>query len=107
LSFPSKSTVLYGAGLIFRSDSNGEDLADYAGAGLYESVLLDEPRRVEADYAQEPLVWDEEFRRGLLGAMTRIGSEVERLCGAPQDIEGAVTKGRYFVVQNRPQVGLK
>ncbi|MCK4488352.1 MAG: hypothetical protein KAU38_16525, partial [Desulfobacterales bacterium] len=33
LSFPSKSVGLFGSGLIFRSDSNGEDLAGYAGAG--------------------------------------------------------------------------
>jgi len=26
--------------------------------------------------------------------------------GAPQDIEGAVVKGRFHVVQSRPQVGL-
>ena len=40
LSYPSKSIGLYGRGLIFRSDSNGEDLAGYAGAGLYDSILL-------------------------------------------------------------------
>lgn len=27
--------------LIFRSDSNGEDLEGYAGAGLYESITMD------------------------------------------------------------------
>ncbi len=43
LSYPGKSAALYGSGLIFRSDSNGEDLAGYAGAGLYESVLLQPP----------------------------------------------------------------
>ncbi|HLP75643.1 MAG TPA: PEP/pyruvate-binding domain-containing protein, partial [Candidatus Paceibacterota bacterium] len=31
LSYPSKSFGLYGGGLIFRSDSNGEDLAGFAG----------------------------------------------------------------------------
>jgi alpha-glucan,water dikinase len=106
LSYPSKSTGLYGSGLIFRSDSNGEDLAAYAGAGLYDSILLDAPRHVAVDYTQEPLVWDEPFRQSLLSTITRIGVEVERVCGSPQDIEGAVTQGKYYVVQTRPQVGV-
>src|SRR6185503_15970950 len=106
LSYPSKSAGLYGGGLIFRSDSNGEDLAGYAGAGLYDSVLLDEPRHVALDYTQEPLVWDEAFRQNVLGTIGRIGLEIERVCGSPQDIEGAVTQGKYYVVQTRPQVGI-
>ena len=106
LSFPSKSLGLYGEGLIFRSDSNGEDLAGYAGAGLYDSVLLNPPRKVDLDYTQEPLVWDEAFRQNLVATITRIGLEVERNSGSPQDIEGAVAGGSYYVVQTRPQVGL-
>jgi alpha-glucan,water dikinase len=105
LSFPAKSAALYGRGLIFRSDSNGEDLAGFAGAGLYDSVLLDEPRQAAVDYTEEPLVWDEPFRRGLMTAVARIGLEVERSCGAAQDIEGAVAQDQYYVVQTRPQVG--
>jgi len=107
LSYPGKSTGLYGGGLIFRSDSNGEDLAGFAGAGLYDSVLLEEPRPVALDYSQEPLVWDEVFRRNLLANIARIGLEVERVCGSPQDIEGAVAQGHFHLVQTRPQVGLE
>jgi alpha-glucan,water dikinase len=66
---------------------------------------LDEPRHALVDYAQEPLVWDEGFRRGLLTAIARLGLEIERVCGSPQDIEGAVTQDQYYVVQTRPQVG--
>ena len=29
--------------IIARSDSNGEDLEGFAGAGLYDSVVVDEP----------------------------------------------------------------
>jgi alpha-glucan,water dikinase len=105
-SFPSKSAGLYSDGLIFRSDSNGEDLAGYAGAGLYDSVLLKTPRKVDLDYSHEPLVWDRAFRQSLAAAIARIGLEVERSSGAPQDIEGAVAGGNYYVVQTRPQVGL-
>jgi alpha-glucan,water dikinase len=107
LSFPSKSVGLYGDGLIFRSDSNGEDLAGYAGAGLYDSVLLKSPRQVDLDYSQQPLVWDEAFRRKLLDTIARIGLEVERTSGSPQDVEGAVVGDRFYMVQTRPQVGLE
>jgi alpha-glucan,water dikinase len=107
LAYPSKSLGLYGGGLIFRSDSNSEDLAGYAGAGLYDSVLLQPPREVTLDYTGSALVWDEGFRDELLRNITRIGGILEQECGAPQDIEGAFSKGRYFVVQTRPQVGLQ
>jgi alpha-glucan,water dikinase len=107
LSFPSKSVGLYGRGLIFRSDSNGEDLAGYAGAGLYDSVLLQPPRQVDLDYSQAPLVWDEPFRHKLLATLARIGMEVERVSGSPQDLEGAIAGDAYYLVQTRPQVGLE
>jgi alpha-glucan,water dikinase len=106
LSFPGKSIGLYGDGLIFRSDSNGEDLAGYAGAGLYESVLLQSPRAVELDYSHQPLLWDESFRQNLLARISHIGIDIERACDLPQDIEGAVAGDDFFVVQTRPQVGL-
>lgn len=42
LSYPSKSAAMFVAdSLIFRSDSNGEDLEGYAGAGLYDSITMD------------------------------------------------------------------
>jgi alpha-glucan,water dikinase len=107
LSYPGKSVALYGSGLIFRSDSNGEDQSGYAGAGLYDSVLLDKPRSVLVDYTPEPLVWDEAFRSGLLMAVARVGLEVAKALSGPQDVEGAVANGVYYVVQARPQVGLE
>lgn len=106
LSFPSKSTGLYGSGLIFRSDSNGEDLAGYAGAGLYDSIMVPPPRAVRLDYSSEPVVWDENRRKELLSGVAAVASAVEGALGTPQDIEGAFVDGRYFVVQTRPQVGL-
>lgn len=107
LSFPSKSTGVYGGGLIFRSDSNGEDLTDYAGAGLYDSFILSPPRNVSLDYTHEPLVWDEPFRKDFLTSVALIGTEVENVMKSPQDIEGASSKGRWYVVQTRPQVGIE
>ena len=106
LSYPGKSLALRGGGLIFRSDSNGEDLAGFAGAGLYESFLLPAPMTSLADYTNEPLVWNESLRREALLRMAELGLAVEAAAGAPQDIEGALSKGGCFIVQTRPQVGL-
>ncbi|HZY86788.1 MAG TPA: PEP/pyruvate-binding domain-containing protein, partial [Gemmataceae bacterium] len=106
LSYPGKAVGLYGRGVIFRSDSNGEDLEGFAGAGLYDSFLAEEPERRLLDYRGEKLVWDAAFRDELLRSVARVGVAVERLLGPPQDIEGAVSGGRFYVVQTRPQVGL-
>jgi alpha-glucan,water dikinase len=105
LAYPSKSFGLYGKGLIFRSDSSGEDLAGYAGAGLYDSFLLNPPDEVRLDYAEEPLVRDKAFLKEFAVHLTRVGMTVENLFGGPQDIEGAHAGGRTHVVQTRPQVG--
>ncbi len=104
LSYPSKSSGLFGGGLIFRSDSNAEDLQGYAGAGLYDSVMLDQPREVSLDYTRDPLTWDEDFKLELIESVTKIGVELEKSFGSPQDIEGVYLKGKYYVVQTRPQV---
>ncbi len=105
LAFPSKSAGLFGAGLIFRSDSNGEDLAGYAGAGLYDSVMLSPPKNIVLDYSEEPLLWDNGFQKDFSTSIAKIGLEIEKKAGSPQDIEGAYAKGRYYVVQTRPQAG--
>jgi alpha-glucan,water dikinase len=96
-----------GSGLIFRSDSSGEDLAGYAGAGLYDSVMLEPPRKVLLDYTRELLVSDKAFRKKFLVAIASIGTSVEEALQSPQDIEGAYAKGKYYVVQTRPQVGIE
>jgi alpha-glucan,water dikinase len=106
LSYPGKSEGLYGRGVIFRSDSNGEDLADFAGAGLYDSFLAEEPEHRLLDYRGEKLVWDRGFRDDLLRRIAGVGLEVERVLGSAQDIEGAIAGGQVYVVQTRPQVGL-
>lgn len=46
-----------------RSDSNGEDLEGYAGAGLYESITMDATELVRVDYNDDPITKDPEFRR--------------------------------------------
>ena len=107
LAFPSKSVALFGSGLIFRSDSNGEDLAGYAGAGLYDSIMLEPSVKVSLDYTRESLVGNEDFRKDFLVTVANIGAVIEKTMGFPQDIEGAYSKGQYYVVQTRPQVGIK
>lgn len=107
LSFPAKSSGLFGGGMVFRSDSNGEDLAGYAGAGLYDSIMLPQPLTATLDYTDEALVWDERFLNDFLIKVAAIGIAAEKALGAPQDIEGAYSKGQYYVVQSRPQAGLQ
>lgn len=103
LSYPSKSeAMVVDESLIFRSDSNCEDLAGFAGAGLYDSVTTKEyqvifqgvprstpsPPRPEqqppdqatlmplqtrrVDYTIDRLVTDPEFRQDLLGRICKV-----------------------------------
>ncbi|XP_042439164.1 alpha-glucan water dikinase 1, chloroplastic-like [Zingiber officinale] len=105
LGYPSKPTGLFiRSSIIFRSDSNGEDLEGYAGAGLYDSVPMDEEEKVILDYVADPLVMDKNFRNSLLSSIAQAGHAIEELYGSPQDIEGVVKDGEIFVVQTRPQM---
>ncbi|KAF7841479.1 Alpha-glucan water dikinase, chloroplastic [Senna tora] len=57
LGYPRKGVGLcIRRSIIFRSDSNGEDLEGYAGAGLYDSVAMDEEEKVVVDYSCDPLI---------------------------------------------------
>ncbi|CAK7332615.1 unnamed protein product [Dovyalis caffra] len=105
LGYPSKPIGLFiRRSIIFRSDSNGEDLEGYAGAGLYDSVPMDEEEKVVLDYSSDPLITDDNFQRSILSSIARAGSAIEELYGSPQDIEGAIRDGKVYVVQTRPQV---
>ncbi|KAJ3692532.1 hypothetical protein LUZ60_012882 [Juncus effusus] len=105
LGYPSKPIGLFiKRSIIFRSDSNGEDLEGYAGAGLYDSVPIDEEEKVVLDYSTDPLVMDSNFRQKILCGIANAATEIENLYGTPQDIEGVVKDGKIFVVQTRPQM---
>ncbi|KAK9675652.1 hypothetical protein RND81_11G021500 [Saponaria officinalis] len=105
LGYPSKPIGLFiKRSIIFRSDSNGEDLEGYAGAGLYDSVPMDEEEKVVLNYSTDPLINDDNFRQTVLSSIARAGSAIEELYGSPQDIEGVVKDGKIYVVQTRPQV---
>ncbi|GFH15447.1 PPDK_N domain-containing protein, partial [Haematococcus lacustris] len=90
LCYASKSEGMFvPESLIFRSDSNGEDLEGYAGAGLYESITMDTTETRKVDYMDDQLV----------------GMAIEQALGSAQDIEGVVgPDGVITIVQTRPQV---
>ena len=106
LSYPSKSAVLRASGLIFRSDSNAEDLEGFSGAGLHDSVTSSNMRETIADYGDDPLIFDRAFRAKTLDQLRRLSVAIERARGVPQDIEGAMVGGIITLLQARPQVGL-
>ncbi|KAI4384682.1 hypothetical protein MLD38_002801 [Melastoma candidum] len=105
LGYPSKPIGLFiRKSIFFRSDSNGEDLEGYAGAGLYDSVAMDEEEKVVLDYTSDPLVVDENFQNSILSRIAKAGSVIEELYGSPQDIEGVVKDGKIYIVQTRPRM---
>ncbi|KAK1400804.1 Alpha-glucan water dikinase 2 [Heracleum sosnowskyi] len=105
IGYPSKSIGLYvKQSIIFRSDSNGEDLKGYAGAGLYDSLPMDKAQEVVLDYSNDPLVVDKAFQASLFTRIAEAGKLIEGLFGCPQDIEGVVRNGEVYVVQSRPQI---
>ncbi|XP_042048973.1 alpha-glucan water dikinase, chloroplastic-like isoform X2 [Salvia splendens] len=105
LGYPSKPIGLFiRRSIIFRSDSNGEDLEGYAGAGLYDSVPMDEEDKVVLDYSSDALIVDGDFRHSILSNIGVAANAIEGLYGSPQDIEGVVKDGKIYVVQTRPQM---
>jgi len=104
-SLPSKSTALFGGGLIFRSDSNGEDLPGFAGAGLYDSIPMVTNSEKIVQYHNERLVVDKSFADELMRGICKVAVDVEKAYGGvAQDIEGCYKDGKFYVVQTRPQV---
>merc|ERR1739845_225048 len=100
--YPSKSVGLFinSPTLIFRSDSNGEDLEGYAGAGLYDSIIMDRSEERPIDYSKEPLLVDKIFQTRTLRMVVDAAANVEMVLGIPQDIEGAIdVNGKLFVLQ--------
>ncbi|KAM7484206.1 hypothetical protein LguiA_000215 [Lonicera macranthoides] len=105
LGYPSKPIGLFiRQSIIFRSDSNGEDLEGYAGAGLYDSVPMDKEEKVVLDYSSDPLISDVKFQKSILASIAGAGKAIEDLYGSAQDIEGVVRDGKIYVVQTRPQM---
>lgn len=109
LSYPSKRTGIFAnpGSIAVRSDSQGEDLEEFAGAGLYDTVVCGSTKEHTLDYSGCRLFTDSEFLGDFVANLTRCGIDVERAMGGgkPQDIEGCVdAEGNIVVVQTRPQV---
>jgi alpha-glucan,water dikinase len=109
LALPSKRVGLFaphGGTLIARSDTNGEDLEAFAGAGLYDSVPVEKLLETSLEAAEQPLLWDGHMRGQLIDSISAVGKAVETAFGGvAQDIEGVVLPdGQVVVVQSRPQV---
>ena len=105
--FPSKNIALSvpKGTLIFRSDSNGEDLEGYAGAGLYESVTTEVETVTHVDYSKDDMVWNDRGTADqIMSKITEAGIAIEKALGCAQDIEGCVKDGKVYIVQTRPQV---
>jgi len=104
--FPSKreGVFLTEDSLIFRSDSNGEDLEGFAGAGLYDSIIAVEPATKTVDYTNDKLMWDAGFRSALLAKLGEVGAAIESATASAQDIEGVVKGDTVTVLQLRPQI---
>ncbi len=110
-SYPSKSTAYFDPhqehAYIIRSDSNDEDLADFAGAGLYDSYFINKPVHTLIDYEKEKLFWNKEFHCFLFDSLLKIAEEIEDIKQYPQDIEGVYYNDTFYVVQTRDQVGVR
>ncbi|XP_020533738.1 alpha-glucan water dikinase 2 isoform X2 [Jatropha curcas] len=103
--YPSKNVGLYSKqSVIFRSDSNAEDLEGYAGAGLYDSVIMDEAKKIVLNYSRDRMIVDKTFQISIFSKIAEAGKIIERLYGCSQNIEGVVKDGVVYVVQARPQI---
>lgn len=114
-TYPSKTHALYcdredtgGMMLLMaRSDSNGEDLQEFAGAGLYSSVPIPITGYTSksVSYADEQIIWNDDYRQSVIESLITIAQDIEAACGSPQDIEGVIDQtGRVHIVQTRPQI---
>ena len=105
-SLPSKPIAHHApyTTMIVRSDSNGEDLEGFAGAGLYDSVTVVPTEERLVNYADEPLVWDEPKRTALISRLAQLAVAIEAEMGVPQDIEGCIVGDDIYVLQSRNQV---
>lgn len=105
ISYPSKLVGMFiKKSLIFRSDSNGEDLEGYAGAGLYDSITMDKMEKVVLDYSNDPLLCNKSYQQSIFQRIAEAGKIVEDIFGSAQDIEGVVKDGEIYIVQTRPQI---
>lgn len=73
-------------------------------AGLYESHTSANTAQEIANYAEERLLWDGEFRNGIVQRLVALAKQAEGSAGAAQDIEGCFSEGKAYLLQSRAQV---
>lgn len=78
-AYPNKPLGLKASGFIFRSDSNSEDLAGFAGAGLFDSYPMHETSEYRIAYHKEKLMLDSSFRANFMSNIGKIGVAIEDL----------------------------
>ena len=77
----------------------------FAGAGLHDSLMTEEPAVEAVDYAALPIFNDPSAAEGIMSRLAEVGRAIEAARdGQPQDIEGVVRDDKIYVVQSRPQV---
>lgn len=131
VSFPSKSTAMFdpisvdslgsiedfdklSCNFIFRSDSNAEDIEGFAGAGIFQSIPLIDPKIKYVKYLSQRIIIDCIYRNEILRQLAIIAFYIQdEFDEIPQDIEGCIIEecqaldDKSFsiaIVQSRPQV---
>ncbi|OII71804.1 alpha-glucan water dikinase [Cryptosporidium ubiquitum] len=130
VSFPSKSIAMLNqitvdntnsidfdklsSNFIFRSDSNAEDIEGFAGAGVFQSIPLIDPKSKYIKYLSQQIITDYTHRNEILKQLATISFYIQdEFDQIPQDIEGCIIEecqefnNKSFtiaIVQSRPQV---
>ena len=66
-SYQNKSIKLINGGdFIFRSDSNIEDIENFSGAGLFDSIPMEKDIEVDMSYKDDKLFTDESFTKKIM-----------------------------------------
>ena len=78
---------------------------EFAGAGLYDSIMSNESMEDSVDYTAYPLFYDGDALNGMTSRLAELGRSLESAMGGqPQDIEGVICGDQIYVVQSRPQI---
>lgn len=102
-----KSCVTCGNIVPYVAFSEGLGMLDcrYAGAGLFDSLPTEHFNEVTADYSADRLINDTMYQNHILASIAAVCSDIERVAGSAQDIEGVVDwQDAIHIVQSRPQV---
>ena len=105
--YPSKSDGMFvRESLIFRSDSNGEDLEGYAGAGLYDSITMDPTELRKVDYASDRRArWRGPCLTPLFFFLPRLGCGTASSCGSRRTCLAQLSAASIYACM-QPHVGL-